>query len=291
MPNTTFDQKAFKYSTTLYTPENALTLARVAKAVYQKQGDGAPAEASILGDLQQLDAEFTKVIGFSQKSAQGCVIVNKKYVVAAFRGTDEGGDWLDNLNAVPRDGPFGQVHTGFQKSLMDIWPDMKSAIRLARRDFNQAREAAGLQPGSLPLWITGHSLGGAMATLAGAELIQADEPFYGIYTFGAPRTGDRDFARIFNVEAGKRTFRFQNNNDIVTRVPSRVMGYSHIGSFVYITADKKLTTDAGFWFQFLDRVKGTVNAFGDKGLDLIEGHSMDDYIRGIQEYGDKLPEA
>lgn len=275
------DKKPFNYSSTLYAPENALTMARIARAVYQKHKDGSPHEAKVLADLQTLDGDFSKVTGFSHKSSQGCVIVNKNYIVAAFRGTDEGGDWLDNLNATAIHGPFGRVHTGFQKGLLDIWPEMKSQIRVARRETDRY----------LPLWITGHSLGGALATLAGAELIAGDEPFYGIYTYGSPRAGDRDFARIFNIEAAKRTFRFQNNNDIVSRIPSRVMGYSHIGSFVYITDKKKLTTDAGFWFQFLDRVKGAVNDIGKGGIDMIEDHSMDDYIDGILKHGDNKPDA
>jgi triacylglycerol lipase len=274
------DKKSFKNSTTLYAPENALLMARVANAVYLKRKDGAPNEEKILGELQQLDADFAQVTGFSQKSSQGCVIVNKKFIIAAFRGTDEGGDWLDNVNARAMDGPFGQVHSGFQRGLLDIWPEMKSAIRAARNKSEAY----------LPLWITGHSLGGALATLAAAELIQGDEPFYGLYTFGSPRAGDRDFARIFNSEAAKRTFRFQNNNDIVTRVPARVVGYSHVGSFVYITAKGTLTTDAGFWFQFLDRVKGAVNDIGSRRLDLIEDHGMEHYIRGVHNWGDRKPE-
>lgn len=273
--------KTFKHSSTTYRPENALMMARIAQAVYLELEDDSPDEKAILAQLKKYDKKFKEVIGFNRKSSQGAVIVNSNYITAAFRGTDEPADWLDNLNVAAMDGPIGRVHSGFQRGLMEIWPEMKSAIRKARQEVGKA----------LPLWITGHSLGGAMATLAAAELIQADDPFYGLYTFGSPRAGDREFARTFNIEAIKRTFRFQNNNDIVTRVPARVMGYSHIGSFIYITEGKKLTLDAGFWFQFLDQVSGAVNALAEKGFDGVEDHAVDGYISAILDYGDTLPKG
>jgi triacylglycerol lipase len=129
------------------------------------------------------------------------VIKHEEYVVAAFRGTAEIADWLDNLNAVATPGPLGEVHTGFHRALMDIWLQMKTTIRTFRRTSDKLPDR--------PLWITGHSLGGAMATLAAATLIQADETFYGTYTFGSPQVGDRDFARTFNVEAKKRSSGFR----------------------------------------------------------------------------------
>ena len=88
------------------------------------------------------------------------------------------------------DGPLGRVHTGFYHALQDIWPQMQTRIgQLRSDDRDNARPQR-------PLWITGHSLGAAMATLAAAELIMRDEPFYGGYTFGSPRCGDRDL-RVF----------------------------------------------------------------------------------------------
>ena len=59
------------------------------------------------------------------------------------------------------------------------------------------------------LWITVHSLGAALATLAVAKLrLEKDEPVNGLYTFGQPRTGDRDFAKNFNADFGNQTFRY-----------------------------------------------------------------------------------
>ena len=73
-----------------------------------------------------------------------------------------------------------------------------------------------------------------MATIAAAKFIHEDMPFTSVYTFGQPRAMTRDTSRIFNMECKSRFFRFHNNNDLVTRVPARVMGYSHVGSYMYI---------------------------------------------------------
>lgn len=276
------DQIQLQPFTTRYQPINAYWMAKLSKIAYHKKQDYSPDVESIKAELSDIDPKFLSVDGFSAKSSQGIVIKHESFVAAAFRGTDEISDWLDNLNVAPMPGPLGEVHMGFYKALMDIWPQMKSAIRSFRRT------AAG-QP-DRPLWLTGHSLGGALATLAAATLIDADETFYGAYTFGCPRVGGREFARTFNVEAKNKVFRFQNNADIVTRVPARIMGYSHVGSFVYISEDGTLSTDIGFWQRFMDTIKGVIADIGDKGLDAIKDHSIDDYIKGIATYGDRPPE-
>ncbi len=250
--------------------------------LHRKQTDTSPDVSAIKSELCGIDKKFSEVEGFDSKSSQGIVIKHEEFVVATFRGTDEIGDWLDNLNAVSQPGPLGGVHTGFYRALMDIWPQMKTAIRSLRRTTNGLPDR--------PLWLTGHSLGGALATLAVATLIDADETFYGAYTFGCPRVGDRNFARNFNVEAKGKVFRFQNNADIVSRVPARIMGYSHVGSFVYISEDGRLSTDIGWWYRFMDTVKGINADIGEMGLESIKDHSIDDYIKAIENYGDTSPD-
>ena len=70
---------------------------------------------------------------------------------------------VDNINALAVDGPFGEVHRGFQAAMQDVWPKMRQTIRQYRREAELNGQPA------LPLWITGHSLGGAMAMLAAAR--------------------------------------------------------------------------------------------------------------------------
>ena len=262
-----------------YCPVNALWMARLSKAVYAQCQDGLPDANSILQKLKELDDGFEEVVPFNANSSQACVIAHKEYISAIFRGTDEIADWLDNLNIVPIPGPFGKVHKGFHDALMDVWPMMRQAIR-RMRPSNQIYR---------PLWLAGHSLGGALATIAASTLVDEDETFFGVYTFGSPRCGDKEFARVYKIEAGERTFRFQNNNDIVSRVPARAMSYRHVGKFVYITESERLVDDVGFWYQFLDAVRGVVADIGSKGLDSIKDHRVDNYVDAICRWGENNP--
>ncbi len=83
-------------------------------------GDDVPDREAILDALTGIDADFKTVEGFGKNSSQGIVVGHSRYITAAFRGTDEIGDWLDNLNVLPIDHPLGEVHRGFQAALDDI---------------------------------------------------------------------------------------------------------------------------------------------------------------------------
>ena len=68
------------------------------------------------------------------------------------------------------------------------------------------------------------------------------------------------------------------------------MGYSHVGRFIYIEADSDLSRDPGFWFTFLDSVKGAVEDLGESGLDAIEDHDINEYVKAIDAWGDRPPQ-
>ncbi|WP_298441242.1 lipase family protein [uncultured Ferrimonas sp.] len=260
------------YKTTL-DGGNAYWMARLAQLVYcRRPADPRPDEAPILTALQQQDPQFTQVIGYSEQSAQAMLVVHGDYLAVAFRGTDEPNDWLDNLNAFATDQLFGEFHRGFYQSFAALWPQIEADIN--RQQQQQSR----------PLFFCGHSLGGAMATIAAAQLVHQDKPFTSLYTFGQPRAMTRATARIFNQEAKGRYFRFHNNNDLVTRVPARFMGYSHAGTYLYISEEKQIHQEPGFWFRFLDSVDGAVNSVLDLGLDAIDDHGMEHYLAAIEQW-------
>jgi triacylglycerol lipase len=264
-------KKVDPYKTCLNS-STAYWMARIAKAVYLKKADEAPDEEAILADLKAEDTSFRSVLGTSKNSAQAALVEHSNYICLAFRGTDEISDWLDNLNIFSEKVLFGEFHRGFWKSLDDVWGPLFAEYQQLRQ--NKRR----------PLFLTGHSLGGAMAAVAAARLIHSDLPFTSVYTFGQPRTMTLATARIFNVEAKSKFFRFQNNNDIVTRIPARLMGYSHVGSYLYISEEKKLHNDPGFWLRFLDSIDGVVSDIGEKGLDGIADHDMGNYLEAVTDW-------
>uniref|UniRef100_A0A915EQ67 Fungal lipase-like domain-containing protein n=1 Tax=Ditylenchus dipsaci TaxID=166011 RepID=A0A915EQ67_9BILA len=81
------------------------------------------------------------------------------------------------------------------------------------------------------LWLTGHSLGGALASLAAAQIV-ADGKFdvskIKLYTFGQPRTGDNDFADAFDAHLPENTtFRITHARDPVPHMPPHSYNYTH----------------------------------------------------------------
>jgi hypothetical protein len=97
--------------------------------------------------------------------------------------------------------------------------------------FREVRDRHRLVPaGARPLF-TGHSLGGAFATLAAA----LHNPEH-LYTFGSPRVGDRDFATSMQ---GVNHARYVDCCDLVAKIPPTEflgfeVGYEHVGVLHYI---------------------------------------------------------
>jgi triacylglycerol lipase len=223
---------------------------------------------------QGFDLERDNFFFSTKKTDTQCFVAgDRRKIIIAFRGTeDKINDWGINLqiskNEWPEENPIGRVHSGFQEALEEVWPDIKSEINSLRNN-NQT------------IWITGHSLGGALATLATAALkfSNLNLDINGLYTFGQPRVGDHEFARNFNEKFKKKSFRLVNNNDVVTRVPPQLFGYSHIGSLKYFDTDGKLHSDGRltWWSKFWDRLEGGIEGVADCRLDGIDDHSMIQY--------------
>lgn len=260
---------------------NAYWMARLARAVYISKEDNSPDEKNILDDLKTEDPKFQTVKGVSNNSAQAAFIEHENYLCMTFRGTDTTmnnweviRDWIDNLNAFPKQASFGRFHMGFYNSFEDVWGSLENAYERASKE--KAR----------PLFFTGHSLGGAMASIAAAKRVGEDLPFTSTYTFGQPRAMTRETAQVVNMECSGRLFRFQNNNDIVTRLPARLMGYSHVGTFIYITENGKLDHEPGHWLQFLDSMQGIVKYVADNNSDksVLNDHDMDNYLEAVKRW-------
>ena len=256
----------FEHQTTRFSLQNALCLARAADLSYRNK-DEAESIAKGKWGMDQIIYFDEPFLG-----TQGFVMTNDDIIVIAFRGTEitEPEDISTDLRFLPVRGPFaGKVHEGFYKALNMAWPAVEQAISSCRT-----------RPKSL--WFTGHSLGAALATLAVARMRDEDQPVDGLYTFGQPRVGDRDFARNFNADFGKYTFRFVNNNDVVTRIPPRELKYSHVGTLKYFTEDGRLVDDISFWNRFLDRVHGRMADFLEWGTDGLTDHNMPNYVALIE---------
>lgn len=152
--------------------------------------------------------------------------------IIAFRGTEPNrwNDVVTDLKAwkTPLGDGWGDVHTGFKHAFDSIAPVMRAKLDEYRED-------------KLAIWVTGHSLGGGLATLMGAEILrraEAGEDFdlRGVYTFGSPRVGNRAFRDKLMAAAGRhgtQLVRFRNGDDVVTAIP-RVAEFEHVGQVAHL---------------------------------------------------------
>src|SRR4051794_23114502 len=125
-------------------------------------------------------------------------------IVVAFRGTAEVRDFITDAEAWRQNIQDCQVHHGFYRALVSVHDELTAHL-------------AQLPP--RPIFITGHSLGGALAMLFAFRLVLPPFPIHGVYTFGQPRVGNRNFANLYDRVQPANTFRFVNEQDIVPRVP------------------------------------------------------------------------
>mgnify|MGYP002780822186 CR=1 FL=1 len=251
-----FDPGAVGYSST-----NALWLGQAARLAYR---DPAMIEASIR------TWEFQQFCFFDRDATQAFLLSNSEVIVLAFRGTQMRclRDWMTDIrfSLVPSCG--GQVHRGFSLALDLIWDEVMAQLNRC----HSSQKA---------IFVTGHSLGAGLATLAASRLQNKDHNVHSLYTFGSPRVGDREFERCFTAEMGLRTFRFVNHNDVITQIPPRSLGYRHVGLVLYFDSTGVLRPDIRYWDKFLETVEGGFYDLFDPGIDLIQDHDMEEYAKNL----------
>ena len=253
----------FIHDTTRFSSANALYLGRAALLAYRSK-------SAIQQEVTALGLDRFRFV--SESETQAFVAGDGQKIIVAFRGTepDKLKDWMTDARVAKGSGPYGRVHKGFKRALRDVWPAVTDAV-------------AKFQDGAQSLWFTGHSLGAALATLAVANLRSEAKPVYGLYTFGQPRVGDSAFQQLFDLDFKAMCFRYANNNDVVTRVPLRSMGYRHVGTCLYFDSEGVVRSDPSFWWKFLDSMEGRMEDLGELGPDSVKDHSMETYARLLEK--------
>ena len=136
------------------------------------------------------------------------------YLVLAFRGTEKKvSDWLTDARCVPTVEGKTKAHTGFLDAFTKNVDSEGRSVEEVVREILDRREAKDDLGTPLPLFITGHSLGGALALLATKRI--APDVNGACYTFGAPRIGNYEFFRFIKTPV----YRVVNSSDVVPQVP------------------------------------------------------------------------
>ena len=225
--------------------------ANLAGLVYEQFDDKLTAKLKKVG--------YTKVQFISKDGAQVVVLTNKNEQVLAFRGTEpkEFNDIKADLKAwKSKSKTKGRVHDGFYDEVNKVWKDIKEKLSTSK-----------------PLYICGHSLGGAMATIAASRLQNKCKE---LYTFGSPRVGNKKWVESVNV----KHYRWRNNNDLVTKVPLWIMGFRHHGDMMYINHYGNLRNGLSKWQLLKDWARGHWAAI--KNFELFDGlrdHGMANYVK------------
>ena len=238
--------------------KNAHQLAIVAKLAY----DDDPGAAS-----QALRTTFPEIVPFRRGETQGFVAANDKHVVLAFRGTDDPLDWIHNLQYTQVEGYGGWVHKGFSKLVGSVRQRFVDTVRSLRTD-NQT------------VWVTGHSLGAAMATLAAWDLADRGIRPYATFTYGSPRVLNPEAAQKYRL----RQYRFVNSEDVAPHFPMPGIWnrYTHIGNLTFLLKSGRIANSDRSWTIASRRVLRWMSG-GEVNIgNGINDHYMDAYIKAIK---------
>ncbi len=204
-------------------------------------------------------------------------------------------------NLVPVNGGAGRVHSGFQAAYEGVADPIAAAVRKHDPD--------------LPLYIAGHSLGGALAVVAARCL--DPESIAAVYTFGCPRVADDEFFLRLKVPI----YRVVNAGDGVPRIPfgffmtvllkglrliplngtrqisewlrRHFCGFTHWGHLVFLSPPKPAGSDDDLNFS----LKFSPDIFWrcwvvskrwmqSRGQSLVQDHDISDYCRKLGDYAE-----
>lgn len=230
--------------------------------------------------LVKLTWKFHECHYFDNGGTQGFCASDEQIVLIAFRGTE-----LSDLNDILADvnarrvalahadyekAPVRTVHEGFHTALGKVWDDLSQQI-LVWTEPKTGRAAR-------QIFITGHSLGGALATLAFARLaIHPDRPVPVLYTFGCPKVGDEAFVTELDRLYPERVFRLINDSDIVPHLPP-LPDFHHAGRELNFDTAGALRSEISGLGRLLGYAANGVKSIRNASRKAVDDHGMDYYV-------------
>ena len=218
---------------TTFSPQRATIFAHFSNAAYCSSKD---IQAWSCVPCKAADPTFvvSKVIYGSKAQTQAFVGSSNTTstagnIVISFRGSETFENWLHNLDFPKKAGypkcDGCEIHEGFLSAWTEIQDDVIQEVEKLLSNMPSAQ-----------IFVTGHSLGAALAALCAAELGASShslgKKITGVYTFGQPRVGNQAFHDFYGT--GERvSWRVTHNRDIVPHLPLEAMGFHHTSTEVF----------------------------------------------------------
>ena len=166
----------------------------------------------------------------TNRGSQAIVGINNptNSIFVAFRGSENIQNWINNMKifkiAPYLEYPDIAVEKGFYESYTYISSEIEECVLDLSAKYHTNK-----------IVITGHSLGGAMASLY-AFNIMINGPstliIDSVITFGSPRVGNEMFVKMYNFYAVP-SFRITHYYDIVPHVPEELLGFQHVSEEIW----------------------------------------------------------
>ena len=258
--------------------QKILSLLRLCAELAQAAYDSSPAGLEAAAVAKRLGLSVPT--WFEAGDTEVFVASDDERVFVAFRGTSSARDVRTDLRALRVPAPWaGTCHRGFLEAFDLVRRLLQDHIALLSRTRGQ-------------VIYTGHSLGGALSTLAAAAHCEAGlEARASLITYGSPRVGCGRFARALDA-ALQLNLRVANNNDAPARVPWRLFGlatfwrwpglYTHTGQLIYLSRSGELLDSPSLWRVELDRFAGRLRALLWALLDGVSDHSIAGYRKALE---------
>ena len=167
--------------------------------------------------------------------------INKR-ITLVIRGTDSVIDWYHDLmitkTEIEKD---VWIHSGFYQQLHadGYFDKIINKLFLLMQEYND-----------YDVYIVGHSLGSALATIAGYEISGMTNTNINVVTFGSPRVGNKLFQTNCNNKENLKIHRITNNKDIICACP--MIGFKHVGINIDMTDTyiKKYIENEYPWWRY-----------------------------------------
>ena len=231
-----------------YSSRQALLMAKCSKIIYSSKGRAERLLEKISFSLKY----------FSNNEPSFLIAEHDQCIVVAFKGKQKFFDFINILKFLHIETKIKRIHNGFKTM------------------YNKAHYLIWFQLSQLsntkPIYFTGHSLGGALAVIATAQL----EGFHvaGCYTFGAPPIGIKELEYPLQ----KPVYEVVTDNDPFLNLEGS--NYFYIGSLRVLTQDQIL---------YEQQEKPDKQQLKNKialSLKTFKAHSIQEYINRLESIED-----